>query len=100
MEEGHSSCLLKQCHCNLCQGAKWWHKSTVYRHLNDQILQGTSVDVAEETLRTEEDTLHTEEDEQMVEDNEVFAEDVEHMVDDDDIVLEDVSPISEALSLE
>lgn len=80
MEEGHSSGLLKQCHCNLCQGAKWWHKSTVYRHLNDQILQGTSVDVAEETSRTEED-------EQMVEDNEVFAEDVEHMVDDDDVVL-------------
>ena len=76
MEEGHSSGLLKQCHCNLCQGAKWWHKST------------------------EEDTLHTEEDEQMVEDNEVFAEDVEHMVDDDDVVLEDVPPISEALSLE
>jgi hypothetical protein len=58
------------------------------------------VDVAEETLRTEEDTLHTEEDEQMVVDNEVFAEDVEHMVDDDGVVLEDVSPISEALSLE
>lgn len=93
MEEGHSYGLLKQCLCNLCQGAKWWHRNTVYRHLNDQILQGTHVDVPKEALRTKED-------EQMVQDNEVFVEDVEHMVDDDDVVLEDVSPILEALSLE
>ena len=38
MEQGASSSKqLMQCFCIICRGLKWWSKSTVYKHLSNQV---------------------------------------------------------------